>query len=129
MEFPVPYCSFDTYTNGPFLHLLKEEEYGTWAVKASRLIDRLTNGRASRHKDALASELAYACGQIAEVLQSSQAGKIAAVKGVTAFSNDGYSESYASSRDFQEAINRTCYGILEEALGSDPYGLLYLGVI
>lgn len=129
MEFPVPYCSFDTYTNGPFLHLLKEEEYDTWAVKASRLIDRFTNSRASRHKDALASELAYACGQIAEAMYSAQDGKPTAIRGVAAFSNDGYSESYASSRDLRAAINRTCYGILEEALGSDPYGLLYLGVI
>lgn len=129
MEFPVPYCSFDTYTNGPFLHLLKEEEYGTWAVKASRLIDRLTNGRASRHKDVLAEELAYACGQIAEAMYSAQDGKPTAIRGVAAFSNDGYSESYASSRDLRAAIDRTCYGILEEALGSDPYGLLYLGVI
>lgn len=122
------YCEYGDYANGPFTHSLVEKEFDTWATKASYLIDNLTHGRASAHAEALSSELAYACGQIAEVLHQSHAGKMAAVSGLAGASNDGYSETY-SSGDVTKTTNRICYAILEEALGTDPYGLLYAGVI
>ena len=129
MMFKKPYCGFSDYINGPFSHDLIEKEYDDWAIKASYLIDNLTHGRASAHAEALSSELAYACGQIAEVLHQSHAGKMAAVSGLAGASNDGYSETYSASGDVTKTTNRICYAILEEALGTDPYGLLYAGVI
>lgn len=127
--FKDPYCDVDTYMNGPFSHSISFGEYDPWARQATILIDKLTYGRASAHAEALASELAYACGQIAEVLHKSHAGKMAAVSGLAGASNDGYSETYSTSGDVTKATNKICYAILEEALGTDPYGLLYAGVI
>lgn len=124
-----PYCSYDDYLNGAFSVSIPIEDYDRWAIKATFLIDSLTHGRASAHAEALSSELAYACGQIAEVLRQSHAGKMAAVSGLAGASNDGYSETYSTSGDVTKATNRICYAILEEALGTDPYGLLYAGVI
>lgn len=129
MAFKNPYCDATGYANGPFTHSIPATEFVTWAIKASHLIDKLTHGRASAHAEALSDELAYACGQIAEVLHQSHAGKMAAVSGLAGASNDGYSETYSASGDVTKAINRMCYSILEEALGADPYGLLYAGVI
>lgn len=129
MVFKKPYCDFVDYMNGPFSRSLNEREYDNWATKASYLIDNLTHGRASAHAEALSSELAYACGQIAEVLHQSHAGKMAAASGLAGASNDGYSETYSASGDVTKTTNRICYAILEEALGTDPYGLLYAGVI
>ena len=129
MVFKEPYCNFLDYTIGPFSHSLTAEEYNTWAVKASYLIDNLTHGRASVHAEALASELAFACGQIAEILKQNHTAKLAAAGGLAGASNDGYSESYSSAGDVSKNTDRICYIILEEALGKDPYGLLYAGVI
>lgn len=124
-----PYCSYNDYYDGPFNNSIPAEEVDRWVTKATFLIDSLTHGRASAHAEALSSELAYACGQIAEILHQSHAGKIAAVSGLAGASNDGYSETYSASGDVTKATNRICYAILEEALGTDPYGLLYAGVI
>ena len=54
---------------------------------------------------------------------------MAAVSGLAGASNDGYSETYSAPGDATKATSRICYAILEEALGTDPYGLLYAGVI
>lgn len=129
MAFKKPYCEFADYTNGPFAHSLTKQEFDAWATKASYLIDTLTHGRASAHAEALASELAYACGQIAEVLKQSHVAKMAAAGGLTGASNDGYSETYSAAGEVSKNTNRICYAILDEALGTDPYGLLYAGVI
>ena len=129
MVFKRPYCEFADYANGPFSHSLTEEEYNNWATKASYLIDNLTHGRASAHAEALASELAYACGQIAEVMKQSHSAKMAAASGLAGASNDGYSETYSATGDASKNTAKICYAILEEALGEDPYGLLYAGVI
>lgn len=129
MVFKKPYCDFTDYKNGPFSHSLTEEEYNNWAVKASYLIDNLTHSRASVHAEALSAELAYACGQIAEVMKQSHAATLAAAGGLAGASNDGYSETYSASGETARNTDRICYAILEEALGNDPYGLLYAGVI
>lgn len=129
VKFKDPYCGIDDYMNGPFSNSIPAEDYISWAQQATILIDRLTHGRASAHAEALSSELAYACGQIAEVLHKSHAGKMAAVSGLAGASNDGYSETYSASGDVTKTTNRICYAILEETLGTDPYGLLYAGVI
>lgn len=129
MILPIPYCSFEDYISGPFSLTLEEKEFNTWATKASFLIDDLTHGRASRHREALAVELAYACAQIAEVMKRNYSATMAAVSGLAGASNDGYSETYSAAGDVRKSAGRVCYSILEEALGADPYGLLYAGVI
>lgn len=129
MRFKQSYCDLSDYMNGPFAHSLKEVEYQKWADQATYMIDKLTYGRAEKHKDALASELAYACGQIAEILSSAHSGKMATAGGRASASNDGYSESYVAAKGVSAAVHRLCYDALEEALGADPYGLLYAGVI
>lgn len=129
VKFKDPYCGLDDYMNGPFSQSIPYDDYFSWAQQATILIDSLTHGRASAHAEALSSELAYACGQIAEILHQSHTGKMAAVSGLAGASNDGYSETYSASGDVTKTTNRICYAILEEALGTDPYGLLYAGVI
>ncbi len=129
MELKKPYCSFLDYVNSPHPFVLSEEEFHYWATRATYLIDSLTHGRASAHAEALSSELAYACCQIAEVLKQNHAAKMAAAGGLAGASNDGYSETYSTAGDVTRTTNRICYSILEEALGTDPYGLLYAGVI
>ena len=129
MDFKKPYCNLTAYTYGPFSHCLSEREYNPWAIKASFLIDNLTHGRASLHREALATELAYACGQIAEVMKQSHGANMAAASGLAGASNDGYSETYSASSEVSKNTRKICYSILEEALGADPYGLLYAGVI
>lgn len=129
MALKKPYCDYEDYVNGPCSNVLSEQDFYPWATRATYLIDNLTHGRASAHAEALSSELAYACGQIAEILHQSNAGKMAAVSGLAGASNDGYSETYSASGDVIKTTNRICYAILEEVLGTDPYGLLYAGVI
>lgn len=129
VKFKDPYCRVEDYVNGPFSCSIPYNSYDPWAKQATILIDSLTHGRASAHAEALSNELAYACGQIAEVLYQSHSGRMAAASGLAGASNDGYSETYSASGDATKATNRICYTILEEALGTDPYGLLYAGVI
>lgn len=129
MNFKKPYCSYEDYAAGPFSLTLKEDEFNLWATKASSMIDCFTHGRASAHAEALSAELAYACGQIAEVMKQNYSATMAAVSGLAGASNDGYSETYAAAGDVRKSVGRICYSILEEALGTDPYGLLYAGVI
>ena len=56
MRFKQSYCDLSDYMNGPFAHSLEEAEYQKWADQATYMIDKLTYGRAEKHKDALASE-------------------------------------------------------------------------
>lgn len=129
MAIKEPYCDYEDYVNGPCARILSETDFYPWATKATYLIDNLTHGRASAYAEALSSELSFACGQIAEVLKQSHSAKMAAAGGLAGASNDGYSETYSTSGDVTKTTNRLCYAILEEALGTDPYGLLYAGVI
>ena len=129
MAIKKPYCDYEDYVNGPCTRVLSELDFYPWATRATYLIDNLTHGRASAHAEALSSELSFACGQIAEVLKQSHSAKMAAASGLAGASNDGYSETYFTSGDVTRTTNRICYSILEEALGTDPYGLLYAGVI
>lgn len=129
MALKKPYCDYEDYVNGPCSNVLSERDFYPWATRATYLIDNLTHGRASAHAEALSNELAYACGQIAEILKQNHAAKMAAASGLAGASNDGYSETYSTAGDVTRTTNRICYSILEEALGTDPYGLLYAGVV
>lgn len=121
------YCDYATYRAAG--GTMSVEQFAIWSQRASRLIDRLTYGRASRHAEALSSELADACAQIADVLLEQISAELAAVRGVSSASNDGYSESYSDSGTAAKSAARACRRVLEDALGNDPYNLLYAGVI
>ena len=49
-----------------------------------------------------------------------------AVPGASSVSNDGYSVAFASGA-LSERLAAEAQGILSNALGSDPHGLLYRG--
>ena len=122
------YCTFTEY-----LQLggqMSSTEYAVWGLRASRRIDQLTYGRAQQARAAhaqLAEPLADACAQIADLLKAANGGTFAAVRGLTAANTDGYSESYTAGTGLG-ATTKACRAVLAEALGGDPYNLLYAGV-
>ena len=130
------YCTWEVYrVNGG---TLDQTTFDFWAEQASGLIDRLTMGRArpilALAPDPLTGQLASACAQMADLLQANSTGLRRAASGITgAATTDGYSETYSSAgsgRVFasQSALRAACRDILANALGADPYGLLYQGV-
>lgn len=126
------YCDCDRYLGyGGLLDtgdLLKDADIvQIWTERASRVIDRITLGRATRYADELTEELADACARIADLLAGQETARRSSAWGVlTSASNDGYSESYAAvSGSDTDAQARA---ILADCLGDDRYGLLYRGV-
>ena len=123
------YCDFQKYLLlNRFCGSLKETDLLTWAPRASRVIDRLTYGRAKLYTVELADELADACARICEIMATA-ASTSSRSAGLTSASSDGYSESYADPLQASQATERACYAALADALGEDRYGLLYAGVI
>lgn len=126
------YCDWTTYRllGGP----LEETDFALWAQQASGLIDRLTLGRAGPMRalfpDPLTDQLSSACAQIADLLKANSTALHRAASGITgAAATDGYSESYGGTfLADQAALRAACREILADALGADPYGLLYQGV-
>lgn len=120
------YCTYDQYRT--FGGSMMPHEYAVWGPRASRVIDRLTFGRAERHKDDVPDELADACTQIADLLKQ-EADYIGSKDSRLASANtDGYSESYISAEDVGTNTRRAVSAALADALGNDPYNLLYQGV-
>ncbi len=126
------YCEYEAYKAAG--GTMTEAQYAVWGMRASRQIDRLTCGRASSalaaHPDPLAEQLADACAQIADLLQ---ANSLAAQRGAAGISGaaatDGYSETYGVDGMKAQTMTRSaCRRALADALGSDPYNLLYAGV-
>ena len=60
---------------------LPVEEWGLWTQRASRLMDRLTLGRAAQHAEELAEPLGDACLQIAQHLAVQRVEGLLAVNG------------------------------------------------
>lgn len=125
------YCDYTRYLTAG--GTMTKEQYTVYGARAGRMIDRLTLGRAARalqaHPDELAGPLADAAAQIADVLvQNAEAVRTVAA-GLTSANTDGYSESYASGASAALYASVICRQILADALGSDPYGLLYAGVV
>ena len=52
-----------------------------------------------------------------------------AVPGAASVSNDGYSVTFGSNASVTAAARQEAYEILRTALGSDPHGLLYRGIL
>lgn len=120
------YCTYEQYRT--FGGSMMPHEYAIWGLRASRMIDRLTFGRAKRHKDDVPDELADACAQIADILKRG-ADYSKSDKAMLASANtDGYSASYISAADAEANTQRAVSEALASALGNDPYNLLYQGV-
>lgn len=119
------YCDYAAYlAQGG---TMTETDFDRWAVRASRMIDSLSFGRAERYAEKLQTELSNACAQMTDVMVQREETLRATGDGVlSAASNDGYSESYAVQSD--AAYFARLRGILVNCLGSDPYNLLYRGV-
>lgn len=71
--------------------------------------------------------LADACGQIIGLLAAASAA--GAVPGAASVSNDGYSVTFGSNASVTAAARQEAYEIIRTALGSDPHGLLYRGIL
>ena len=119
------YCTYEQYREAG--GTLDEAAFDTLCARASRLIDRHTFGRAEPHARACAgcaALLADACVQIVDAMSAAQSA--CAVPGASSVSNDGYSVTFASGA-LSERLAAEAQGILSNALGSDPHGLLYRG--
>lgn len=116
------YCVCSTST------ILPAEHSQRWTGRASRLIDRLTLGRAAAYAEVLQEELDDACIQIAELLYLQSQAQINSRGGLlSGANNDGYSESYNAGTAATGHVTQA-RTILAAALGADEYGLLYRGV-
>ena len=122
------YCTYDQYAAAG--GTLDEAAFAPLASRASRLIDRMTFGRAEGHAagcEACREALADACAQIVGLLAAASAA--CAVPGAASVSNDGYSVTFGSNASVTAAARREAYEILRTALGSDPHDLLYRGIL
>lgn len=120
------YCdwhSYRIYGSGT----MDEPAFRAWSRRASRIIDRLTAGRAKLYTCELAEELADACAQICDALKRRQE-VMASGLGLASASNDGISESYRGGDEVAASTEAVCYQILRDCLGHDRYNLLYSGV-
>ena len=126
----MPYCSYEQYAAAG--GALPEKEFAPRARRASAVLDRLTYGRAAAaltaHPDELQAPLADACIGIISLLDAADAGRTAVAQGLASASNDGYSESYLAPAAWRRGMDAACQAVLADALGADPYGLLYAGI-
>lgn len=130
------YCTWEAYQKAG--GALDQASFDFWAEQASGLIDLLTMGRAKpllkAFPDPLEKQLASACAQMVDMLQANCTALLRGAAGITgAATTDGYSETYSGSGSGgvfagQAALRAVCRNILANALGADPYGLLYQGV-
>jgi hypothetical protein len=120
------YCSYSQYQE--FGGQLPESTWKIWVTRASRTIDRLTYGRAEAYAEKLALELADACTLITDALYRCQQVTDRSF-GLAAASNDGISETYLAGSAAVRSEDAVARQILAGALGHDPYGLLYAGVV
>ena len=107
------YCTYDQYAAAG--GTLDEAAFAPLAARASRLIDRMTFGRAEGH--------AAACEGCAEALAVQSA---CTPPGASSVSNDGVSMTFTSGA-LAARLAAEAQGILANTLGSDPHGLLYRG--
>lgn len=122
------YCTYDEYQAAG--GAVPETAFGVLCSRASRLIDSATFGRAEGHAagcEACREALADACAQIVGLLAAASAA--CAVPGAQSVSNDGYAVTFAANTSLSAAVRFEAWHVLEAALGSDPHGLLYRGIM
>ncbi len=122
------YCTYEKYT--ALGGSLSEDAFDIWAERASRLIDRLTLGRAAQNAKNVKDELADACARIVDMLAAQDRVQANSAYGaLSSASTDGYSESYAAGAgQGPSAASSAACAILGDSLGDDRYGLLWQGV-
>lgn len=123
------YCTYDDYQAAG--GTLEQDAFAPLCVRASKLIDRMTFGRAEAHTMACercAGDLRLAAVQIVTLLGQTEAVKTSTgyAPGVSSISNDGYAVTFADGA-LAERTASEARSILAECLGSDPHGLLYRG--
>lgn len=123
------YCTYDDYQAAG--GTLEQDAFAPLCVRASKLIDRMTFGRAEAHAMACercAGDLRLAAVQIVTLLGQMEAVKTSTgyAPGVSSISNDGYAVTFADGA-LAERTASEARSILAECLSSDPHGLLYRG--
>lgn len=122
------YCTYDQYAAAG--GTVPEAAFGVLCSRASRMIDAATFGRAEHHAagcEPCGKHWRTPCGQIISLLAAASAA--GAVPGAASVSNDGYSVTFGSNASVTAAARREAYEIIRTALGSDPHGLLYRGIL
>ena len=122
------YCTYDQYVAAG--GTVPETAFGVLCSRASRLIEAATFGRAERHAagcESCRDALADACGQIINLLAVASA--VSTAPGAASVSNDGYSVTFGSNSSVTAATRQEAYEIIRTALGADPHGLLYRGIL
>ena len=123
------YCTYTQYQASG--GTLDEAAFTPLCVRASKLIDRYTFGRAESHskvcKDC-SEALALACVAIVQNMEQSEAVKTSTgyAPGVSSVNNDGFAVTFSDGA-LTEHMAAEAQGILANALGNDPHGLLYRG--
>ena len=121
------YCTYDEYLTAG--GTVPEAAFGVLCSRASRMIDAATFGRAESHAagcETCREALADACAQIVGLLAAASA--VGAVPGASSASNDGWSVTFGTG-SVSAATRQEAAEIIRTALGSDPHGLLYRGIL
>lgn len=121
------YCTYDQYAAAG--GTVPEAAFGVLCSRASRMIDAATFGRAESHAagcEACREALADACCQIVGLLAAASA--VGAVPGAQSASNDGWSVTFGTG-SVSAATRQEAAEIIRTALGADPHGLLYRGIL
>lgn len=123
------YCTYDDYQAAG--GTLEQDAFAPLCIRASKLIDRMTFGRAEAHAmvcERCAGDLRLAAVQIIQMLSQTEAAKTSTgyAPGVSSVNNDGYAVTFADGA-LAERTAAEARSILAECLGSDPHGLLYRG--
>ena len=122
------YCTYPEYQAAG--GTVSELAFGVLCSRASRLIDSATFGKAGPHAavcESCRQMLADACAQIVDLLVAQLA--VGAAPGAQSVSNDGYAVTFAANTSLSAAVRFEAWHVLEVALGSDPHGLLYRGIM
>lgn len=122
------YCTYSEYQAAG--GTVSEQVFGVLCSRASRLIDSATFGMAESHAavcESCRQMLADACAQIVDLLAAQLA--VGTAPGAASVSNDGYSVTFASNASLSAVVRFEAWHVLENALGSDPHGLLYRGIL
>lgn len=121
------YCTYDQYAAAG--GTVPETAFSVLCIRASRLIEAATFGRAERHAagcESCRDALADACGQIINLLAVASA--VGTAPGAASVSNDGYSVTFGSNASVSAAVRQEAAEIIRTALGNDPHDLLYRGL-
>lgn len=122
------YCTYQEYQAAG--GTVPETAFGVLCSRASRLIDSATFGNAEPHAavcESCRQMLADACAQIVDLLAAQLA--VGTAPGAASVSNDGYTVTFASNASLSAVVRFEAWHVLENALGSDPHGLLYRGIL